>query len=61
MNDNKIPYGYSAKETIIKHVKDYDFPVAFGFPSGHLDGNMAWVHGDEVEMSVSEKYASISL
>lgn len=54
MNDNTIPYGYSAKETIIEHVKDYDFPVAFGFPCGHLDGNMAWVHGEIIEMEVGD-------
>ena len=54
MNDNAIPYGYSAKKTIIEHVKDFDFPVAFGFPGGHFDGNKSWVHGGEVEMEVGD-------
>ncbi|MFZ6053144.1 S66 peptidase family protein [Halocola ammonii] len=60
MNDNTIPYGYSAKETILEHVKDYDFPVAFGFPSGHLDGNLTWVHGGEVEMEVGTNKIVVS-
>jgi len=45
MNDNDIPYGKICEEIILEHVSDYDFPVCFGFPSGHLEENRAFKLG----------------
>jgi len=39
MNDNKIPFGKTAEEIILDHVREYSFPICFEFPSGHLDDN----------------------
>ena len=39
MNDNKISFGKTAEEIILEYIKEYNFPVCFGFPSGHLDDN----------------------
>lgn len=54
MNDNTIPYGYSAIDIIKNIVADYDFPVAFGFPAGHLADNRALIMGEEVVLKVEE-------
>lgn len=54
MNDNTIPYGHSAIDIIKNIVSEYDFPVAFGFPAGHLADNRALIMGEEVVLKVEE-------
>lgn len=39
------PYGQTAKEIIWQHVEEYDYPVCFDFPAGHLDDNCPIVMG----------------
>ena len=39
MNDNKIPFGLNAEEIIHTHIKEFNFPVCFGFPAGHINNN----------------------
>jgi muramoyltetrapeptide carboxypeptidase len=55
MNDNTISFGYSAVESILRAVEGFDFPVAFGFPAGHLDHNLPLIIGAEVELTVGEE------
>lgn len=54
MNDNEIPFGATAEESIRAVVDEYDFPVAFGFPAGHLNDNRALELGARVELRVDE-------
>ncbi|PCJ25387.1 MAG: LD-carboxypeptidase [Flavobacteriales bacterium] len=55
MNDNSIPYGKTAIEIIKDAVKDYDYPVCFGFEAGHLDNNQTLIMGEKIELIVEEK------
>jgi len=55
MNDNTIPFGKTAKEIILETVAEYDYPVCFGFPAGHLDDNRTLIMGAEVSLNVGEK------
>jgi len=55
MNDNAIPFGKTATEIILDVCKDYDFPIAFNFPAGHLDDNRALILGREVILEVNNK------
>jgi len=48
MNDNKIPYGFSAREIIANITKTYHFPVISGFPAGHFKNNFPIIMGSEV-------------
>ncbi len=59
MNDNTVPYGKTAEEIIAEHVAQYDFPVCFGFPSGHIDDNRAWIHGKKVKLVVKDNQLSL--
>jgi muramoyltetrapeptide carboxypeptidase len=47
LNDNPVPFGLSAEEIIYEIVKKYNYPIAFGFPAGHLSDNRALVLGQE--------------
>jgi muramoyltetrapeptide carboxypeptidase len=55
MHDNTIPFGKTAKEIILDAVSEYDFPVCFKFPAGHIDDNRALMLGAEVEMEATDK------
>ncbi len=53
MRDNPIPFGYTAEEIIAEHCAPYAFPVCFGFPSGHITDNRAWIHGKKTRLTVN--------
>jgi muramoyltetrapeptide carboxypeptidase len=55
MNDNAVPFGKNAYEIIAEAVSEYNYPVCFSFPAGHIDDNNALIMGRMVELSVSEK------
>ena len=54
MNDNSVPYGKSAIEIISDVVSDYDFPVCFDFPAGHIDDNKTLIMGAEIKLTVGD-------
>lgn len=60
MKDNAIPFGKTAEQIIMAAVKEYDYPVCFDFPAGHIDRNLALIFGRKVDLAVNEKGASLS-
>lgn len=50
----EIPFGSSPEQLIMEIVKEYDYPVCFNFPVGHIDDNKTMIIGKEVTLSVSE-------
>ncbi len=54
MKDNAIPFGKLPEEIILDAVKDYNYPVCFDFPAGHIDKNLAMYFGREVELIVND-------
>ena len=60
MRDNEIPFGKSAKEIILDIVSEYDFPVVFDFPAGHLNDNNALILGREVRLEVGKGKTKVS-
>jgi muramoyltetrapeptide carboxypeptidase len=55
MHDNAVPFGFTAEEIIREAVDEYDFPVCFGFPAGHIPNNYALYLGREVALSVGKQ------
>jgi muramoyltetrapeptide carboxypeptidase len=55
MKDNPIPFGKTAEEIIAEAVSEFNFPVFFGFPSGHIQNNYPLILGSEVTLNVSDK------
>ena len=50
MNDNDTPFGKSAKQIIYDLVKEYDYPIIFDFPAGHISENYAIPMGRQVSI-----------
>ncbi|MCF6171927.1 MAG: LD-carboxypeptidase [Bacteroidales bacterium] len=55
LNDNTIPFGKTAEEIILETVKEFDYPVFFGFPAGHLADNRALTMGGELSIESGDK------
>jgi muramoyltetrapeptide carboxypeptidase len=54
MKDNTVPFGKTAEEIVWEHVQEYDYPVCFGFPAGHIPDNRAIYLGRTATIQVSE-------
>ena len=61
MKDNTIPFGKNAEEIIYDAVKEYNYPVCFGFPAGHIDQNLALVFGNIYSLSVSKNHIHLKI
>ena len=60
MNDNSIAFGKTAEQIILEYTKDYDFPICFGFPSGHLADNRCLRLGIHSLLEISENGVNLS-
>jgi muramoyltetrapeptide carboxypeptidase len=54
MNDNTVPFGKTAEEIIWDAVKEFDFPVAFNCPVGHIADNRTLIMGRKAELEVED-------
>jgi len=59
MRDNDIPFGKTAEKIILDCVSEYDFPVVFNFPSGHLNDNRALILGRKVALNVTSEKTTL--
>ena len=60
MNDNSIPFGKTAEQIILEYTKNYDFPICFGFPAGHLSDNRCVRLGINSVLEISKNGVSLS-
>lgn len=60
MKDNTVPFGKTAEEIILDAVKEYNYPVCFNFPAGHIDRNLALVMGKKVDLKISSSYINLT-
>ena len=60
MHDNTIPFGKTAQEIILDIVSEYNFPVCFDFPAGHIDDNRALVFGRKINLTVAHKNTTVT-
>ncbi|GAB3713763.1 LD-carboxypeptidase [Flavobacterium koreense] len=54
MKDNEIPWGKNALEIIQDVTKNYNIPVIYNFPAGHMADNRALIFGKQVTMEVND-------
>lgn len=55
MKDTALPFGSDIYTAIHAHLQDYTFPVAFDFPIGHTERNVALKIGVKYKFSVKGK------
>lgn len=50
--DTELSFGETLQQIIRYHTRDYQYPVAFHFPFGHENPNLAWRHGATATLEV---------
>ncbi len=59
MKDNAVPFGKTAEEIIFEAVEEYNYPVCFNFPAGHIENNMALYFGKKAELRVNKNQVKL--
>jgi muramoyltetrapeptide carboxypeptidase len=60
IKDNDIPFGQTVPEIIMEIVKDYDYPVSFDFPAGHIPDNCSLILGQAATLTVQQQEAKLT-
>jgi muramoyltetrapeptide carboxypeptidase len=53
MKDNDIPWGKNALQIIDDITKNYNIPVIYNFPAGHLADNRALIFGKQISLEAN--------
>ena len=60
MNDNSISFGKTAEQIILEYTNEYNFPICFGFPAGHLSDNRCVRLGVKSTLEISKNHVILS-
>jgi len=60
MKDNHTPFGFTPYEIITNALKDYNIPVCFDFPAGHVDPNLSLIMGRKIHLEVNSRGTTIT-
>lgn len=50
-----LPFGQSPEQIIQELIKEYDYPVVYNFPTGHINDNRAMIIGKPVQLIVEKE------
>ena len=59
IKDPEIPFGETIEEIVVSKTTKKNYPIAFNFPIGHENPNLAWVHGSVMTLNVTEAGAQL--
>jgi len=60
IEESKNPWGMSIEETLSGLLSEYDYPVFFNFPAGHVSDNRAFYIGKHAKIDVKDKKAILT-
>ena len=60
LKDTLTPFGQLLEEIVLQHFEYRKIPIAFQFPTGHIDDNRALVLGSKIELSVQKDRTILS-
>lgn len=60
MHDNAVPFGKTAEAIILAAVANYNFPVCFDFPAGHLHDNRPLIIGKQATLNVTPRSVTLN-
>ncbi|MBS1765062.1 MAG: LD-carboxypeptidase [Bacteroidetes bacterium] len=55
-----VPFGKDAYEIIASHVEEFNYPVCYGFPAGHISGNYPLITGGTYRLCVNATHVELS-
>ena len=58
--ESKIPWGKNIEKTILDIVSEYNYPLLFSFPAGHVADNRAFYIGKQAKIEVNSNNAILS-
>jgi muramoyltetrapeptide carboxypeptidase len=59
IRDNEMPFGNTFEQIIYEHCEEYNFPIAFNFPAGHDEMNIALKFGASYSLVVEQTKTKI--
>lgn len=60
IKDTELKFGESVKDIILNHTSSFQFPIAFNFPIGHENPNLAWIHGASAQLDVNKEQSTLT-
>jgi muramoyltetrapeptide carboxypeptidase len=60
IKNGEIKYSETFEELILDAVSEYQYPVAFGFPTGHENPNFPWIHGGHATLLVDANSSALT-
>ncbi|MFI5137797.1 MAG: LD-carboxypeptidase [Sphingobacteriales bacterium] len=60
VKDNDISFGQTVPEIIMEVVREYNYPVCFDFPAGHIPDNCSLILGKTILLSVNNERVIIT-
>ncbi|WP_300565420.1 LD-carboxypeptidase [Flavobacterium sp.] len=59
MKDNDIPWGKDAGQIIEDVTKQYNIPIIYNFPAGHIQDNRSLIFGSKISIDVNAECSKI--
>ena len=60
IKDNEIPFGFQIEEIILEHCKEYDYPIVFDAPIGHISNHIPIILGANIHVKQEKENTIIS-